>query len=51
MNLTSPFSLTLAAIIGLSLLGVPVGYAMIASSILYLYMKGMDMGHMKGMQH
>ena len=44
MNLTSPFSLTLAAIIGLSLLGVPVGYAMIASSILYLYMKGMDMG-------
>lgn len=44
MNLTSPFSLTLAAIAGLSLLGVPVGYAMIASSILYLYMKGMDMG-------
>jgi C4-dicarboxylate transporter, DctM subunit len=44
VNLTSPFSLTLAAIIGLSLLGVPVGYAMIASSILYLYMKGMDMG-------
>ncbi|MFN3437761.1 MAG: TRAP transporter large permease [Acidovorax sp.] len=36
--------MTLAAIIGLSLLGVPVGYAMIASSILYLYMKGMDMG-------
>lgn len=44
MNLTSPFSLALAAIVGLSLLGVPVGQAMIGGSILYLYLKGMDMG-------
>ncbi|MFY3385682.1 TRAP transporter large permease [Paracidovorax sp. MALMAid1276] len=44
MNLTSPFALTLAALLGLSVLGVPVGQAMIASSILYLYLKGMDMG-------
>lgn len=44
MNLTSPFSLALGAIIGLSLLGVPVGHAMIGGSVLYLYLKGMDMG-------
>lgn len=44
MNLTSPFSLALAAIVGLSLLGVPIGQAMIGGSILYLYLKGMDMG-------
>ena len=44
MNLTHPFSLALAAIVGLSLLGVPVGHAMIAGSVLYLYLKGMDMG-------
>ena len=44
MNLTSPFSLALWTIIGLSLLGVPVGQAMIGGSVLYLYLKGMDMG-------
>lgn len=44
MNLTSPFSLALAAIVALSLLGAPVGHAMIAGSVLYLYLKGMDMG-------
>ncbi len=44
MNLTSPFSLALGAILALSLLGVPVGQAMIGGSVLYLYMKGMDMG-------
>jgi C4-dicarboxylate transporter DctM subunit len=44
MNLTSPFSLALAAIVALSLLGVPVGQAMIGGSVLYLYLKGMDMG-------
>lgn len=44
MNLTSPFSLALAAIIALSLIGVPVGQAMIGGSVLYLYLKGMDMG-------
>jgi tripartite ATP-independent transporter DctM subunit len=30
--------------VGLSLLGVPVGHAMIGGSVLYLYLKGMDMG-------
>ncbi len=44
MNLTSPFSLALATIVGLSLLGVPVGQAMIGGSVLYLYLRGMDMG-------
>lgn len=44
MNFTSPFSLALYAIVALSLLGVPVGHAMIGGSVLYLYMKGMDMG-------
>jgi hypothetical protein len=34
MNFTSPFSLALAAIIALSLLGVPVGQAMIGGSVL-----------------
>ncbi len=44
MNFTSPLSLALYAIVALSLLGVPVGHAMIAGSVLYLYLKGMDMG-------
>lgn len=44
MNLTSPFSLAIIAIVGLSLLGAPIGLAMIAGSVLYLYMKGMDVG-------
>jgi len=44
VNLTSPFSLALAVIVALSLLGVPVGHAMIGGSVLYLYLKGMDMG-------
>jgi C4-dicarboxylate transporter DctM subunit len=44
VNPTSPFSLALAAIVLLSLLGVPIGQAMIAASILYLWLKGMDMG-------
>jgi C4-dicarboxylate transporter DctM subunit len=44
MNLTSPFSLAIIAIVALSLLGAPIGLAMIAGSVLYLYMKGMDVG-------
>ncbi len=44
MNFTSPFSLALGVIVGLSLLGVPLGHAMIGGSVLYLYLKGMDMG-------
>jgi C4-dicarboxylate transporter DctM subunit len=44
MNLASPFSLTLFAIVALSLLGLPIGHAMIGASILYLYLKGLDVG-------
>ncbi len=44
MNPTSPFSLAVATIVLLSLLGVPIGQAMIGASILYLWLKGMDMG-------
>jgi len=42
--LTTAFALALAAIIVLSLLGLPIGHAMIAGSVLYLYVKGVDMG-------
>jgi tripartite ATP-independent transporter DctM subunit len=41
---STPFAYALAAIVALSLLGLPVGHAMIAGSILYLYVKGLDMG-------
>ncbi len=44
MNFTSPFSLAIVTIVSLSLLGVPIGHAMIGGSVLYLYLKGMDMG-------
>ncbi len=40
----SPFGYAVAAIVVLSLLGLPVGHAMIAGSVLYLWMKGLDMG-------
>ncbi|MBI5720620.1 MAG: TRAP transporter large permease [Burkholderiales bacterium] len=44
MNWTGPFSLAIFAIVGLSLLGLPVGHAMIGGSILYLALAGLDMG-------
>ena len=44
MNLTSPFALAVLAIVALSLLGVPIGHAMIGGSVLYLFLKGADMG-------
>lgn len=44
MNLTSPFSLSLAAIAVLSLLGLPIGHAMIAATVLYLWLSGRDIG-------
>ena len=44
MNPTSPFSFALMAIVALSLLGLPVGHAMIGGSILYLFLAGLDMG-------
>ena len=44
MNFTSPFSLALMAIVALSLLGLPIGHAMIGGSVLYLWLRGIDMG-------
>ena len=42
--MSTAFLLCLGAILALSLLGLPVGHAMIVGSILYLYAKGLDMG-------
>jgi C4-dicarboxylate transporter DctM subunit len=44
VNPTSPFAFAIYTIVGLSLLGLPVGHAMIGGSILYLYLAGLDMG-------
>ena len=44
MSLTDPFTLCIIAIVGLSLLGLPIGHAMIGGSILYLWLAGLDMG-------
>jgi tripartite ATP-independent transporter DctM subunit len=44
MNLGGPFTLSIAAIVALSLLGLPIGHAMIGGSILYLWLAGLDMG-------
>jgi len=38
------FGLCLCAIMGLGLLGLPIGYSMIAGSILYLLLAGLDLG-------
>jgi C4-dicarboxylate transporter, DctM subunit len=40
----SPFAICVLSIVVLSLLGLPIGHAMIASSILFLYLKGIDLG-------
>jgi C4-dicarboxylate transporter DctM subunit len=44
VTLASPFPLAVAGIVGLSLLGLPVGHAMIGGSVLYLLLAGLDMG-------
>ncbi len=44
MNLVSPFSIGLVSITALAFLGLPIGHAMIAGSILYLLLAGLDMG-------
>jgi len=41
--MTTPFSLAILAIVTLSLLGLPIGHAMIAGSILYLLVAGQDL--------
>jgi tripartite ATP-independent transporter DctM subunit len=44
MNFASPFSIAIVAITGLALFGLPIGYAMIAGSLLYLLLTGQDLG-------
>jgi C4-dicarboxylate transporter DctM subunit len=44
MNLASPFSIAIVVITTLAFLGLPIGHAMIAGSILYLLLAGLDMG-------
>jgi len=40
----SPFGIAIITILGLGLLGLPIGYSMIAGSILYLLLAGLDLG-------
>ncbi|MEZ5832546.1 MAG: TRAP transporter large permease [Dongiaceae bacterium] len=44
MSLASPFSISVVVITALALLGLPIGHAMIAGSVLYLLMTGQDLG-------
>jgi tripartite ATP-independent transporter DctM subunit len=44
VNFTGPFAISVYAIVLLSLFGLPIGHSMIAASILYLYLAGLDMG-------
>jgi C4-dicarboxylate transporter DctM subunit len=44
MNLASPFSISVVAITALAFLGLPIGHSMIAGSIVYLWLAGLDMG-------
>jgi tripartite ATP-independent transporter DctM subunit len=41
---SNPFALAVLAIVALSLLGLPIGHAMIAGSLLYFWVNGVDMG-------
>jgi C4-dicarboxylate transporter, DctM subunit len=43
VNPASPFSLAVLAIVTLSLLGLPIGHAMIGGSVLYLWLSGADL--------
>ena len=44
MTVSIAFLVAVLVIVALSMLGLPVGHAMIGGSVLYLMMKGMDMG-------
>ena len=44
MSPPSPFTLSLLAIVVLSMLGLPVGLAMVGGSVLYLFAAGLDVG-------
>lgn len=43
MNLASPFSICLVSIVALATMGLPIGYAMICGSIVYLLVAGQDL--------
>ena len=43
-GLLSPFSICIFAILSLGLLGLPIGYSMIVGSVIYLFMRGLDLG-------
>ena len=44
MTVSVVFLVAVLVIVSLSMLGLPVGHAMIAGSVLYLFMKGLDLG-------
>lgn len=44
MTFANPFSISVVAITALAFLGLPIGHSMIAGSILYLLLAGLDMG-------
>jgi C4-dicarboxylate transporter, DctM subunit len=44
VSLGDPFLLSIVAIVALSVLGLPIGHAMIGGSILYLFVAGLDLG-------
>jgi len=44
MSMPSPFTLSLLAIVALSLLGLPIGLAMVGATVLYLASAGLDIG-------
>ncbi|WP_346893218.1 TRAP transporter large permease [uncultured Roseibium sp.] len=44
MTLADPFTVAILSILGLSILGLPIGHAMIVSSTIYLFLAGLDMG-------
>jgi len=43
MSVASPFSVCLVSIVALALMGLPIGYAMICGSIVYLLIAGQDL--------
>jgi C4-dicarboxylate transporter DctM subunit len=43
MSLAGPFSISVAALTALAFLGLPIGHAMLAGTILYLFLAGQDM--------
>ena len=40
----SPFAICVAMIVGLGILGLPIGHSMIVATIVYLFLSGLDLG-------